>query len=66
MSKRDIAFAHCSTYLLAWLIGEADPKRRHIMKEGLQTIHETLDKEDEATSEEGPKPHWLKDTVPLG
>ncbi len=58
MEKRDIAFAYCGLYLLAWLIRNADPERYHIMKERLQTILNTLDDEDKRTSEGEPDPKW--------
>ena len=58
MSKRDIAFAQCGVYLLAWLIRDADKERYQAMKAGLATIHRTLDDEDEATSKEDPDPKY--------
>jgi len=66
MDKRDICFAQCGVYLLAWLIRDASKERFHSMKESLAFIHRTLDDEDEATSEAEPEPKWrhLVDLIP--
>ena len=58
MDKRDIALAQCGVYLLAWLIRDAGKERYASMKESLSTIHNTLNDEDEATSEPAPEPKW--------
>lgn len=60
MDKRDICFAQCGVYLLAWLIRDASKERYHSMKESLAFIHRTLDDEDEATSQAEPDPVWEK------
>lgn len=59
MRKRDIAFAHCCVYLLAWLIGGAEPELYRPMKDALSVMHNTLNKEDEATSQKKEEPKWM-------